>query len=129
MHPFLNLNRAISQPFRPLMSFRFTSPRGISGGQYRSTAAFIFSFSKTNSSTFDFFVPRPSVSFVGKNAVVEGNAEAMLGSLSWSLGGGRERRRRSSGGRARRMVNDFTMNWPPKRRPFTSLLGLNDTSE
>jgi hypothetical protein len=26
-------------------------------------------------------------------------------------------------------VNDFTMNWPPNRRPFTSALGLKEKSE
>lgn len=75
--------------------------------------------------------------FVGRKAVVEGNG-AFLSSLgvggggfSWAVlgSGGRERRRISSNGRARRIVKDFTINWPPKRRPFTSDVGLNEKSD
>lgn len=64
------------------------------------------------------------VKFVGRKAVVEGK---MDGVLWWEgVGGGRERTRRSSRGRARRMVKDLTMNWPPKRRPLTSDEGLKE---
>lgn len=131
MHPFRNLNRAISHPVKPLISFLFTSPSGISAGHNRSTEAFIFSDSNTKTTTLDFFVPRPKVSvchawwarmvkFVGRKAEAEAKAD---------LVGGRERRRRSSRGRARRIVKDLTMNWPPNRRPFTSEEGLNEKSE
>ena len=60
------------------------------------------------------------VKFVGRKAVVDGKVAAFVSNFS------RERRLRSSRGRARRMVNDFTMNWPPKRRPLTSEMGLNE---
>ncbi|MFS8012763.1 hypothetical protein Hanom_Chr14g01324681 [Helianthus anomalus] len=71
--------------------------------------------SNTNMTTLDFLVPRPRVSvchawwakmvkFVGRNAVVEGK---VCGGLWWVVG--RDRRRRISMGRARRMVKDFTM--------------------
>ncbi|MFS7957886.1 hypothetical protein Hanom_Chr07g00671691 [Helianthus anomalus] len=111
MHPFLNLNRAISQSVKPLTNFRFTSPNGISTGHNRSTSFFMFSDSNTNITTFDFLVPKPRVSvchawwakmvkFVGRNVVVEGRG--------WWVGG-RERRRRVSNGRARRMVKDLMM--------------------
>lgn len=141
MQPFLNLNLAISHPFKPLISRLFTSPSGISDGQTRSTAAFIVSVSKTNRSTFDFFVPRPSVrvcqawcarivKFVGTKAVVEGKGSLLLLLLlGLVLVGGKESTRRSSRGLARRIVNDFTMNWPPNRRPFTSEVGLKEKSE
>ena len=145
MHPFLNLNLAISDPAKPLMSLLFTSPSGISDGQTRSIADFIDSVSKTNRSTLDFLVPRPSVrvcqawcakivKFVGKKAVVEGKGSLLLLLLLWGLvlvlvGTGKERSCKSSRGLARRIVNDFTMNWPPNRRPFTSEQGLKEKSE
>lgn len=77
--------------------------------------------------TLDFLVPKPSVSvcqawcakmvkFEGRKAMVEGRA----------CGGERFRRSESSSGRDRRTVKDFTMNWPPNLRPFTSVLGLKD---
>lgn len=139
MHPFLNLNLAISHPLSPLMSLLFTSPSGISGGQTRSTAAFKASVSKTKSTTLDFLVPRPSVrvcqawcarmvKFVGKKAVVEGKGSLLL-ILFCLMFGVTERSCRSSKGLARRIVKDFTMNWPPKRRPFTSELGLKEKSD
>lgn len=139
MHPFLNLNRAISHAVKPLISLLFTSPSGISDGQTRSVAAFMVSVSKTKRSTFDFFVPSPSVrvcqawcakivKFVGKKAVVEGKGGLLL-LLVLVLDGGKERSCRSSRGLARLIVNDFTMNWPPNRRPFTSELGLKEKSE
>ncbi len=79
--------------------------------------------------------------FVGKKAVVEGKGSLLLlllvvvvvmVLLLWGLvllAGGKEMSCRSSRGLARRIVNDFTMNWPPKRRPFTSELGLKEKSE
>lgn len=138
MHPFLNLNRAISHPLSPLINFLFTSPSGISAGQTRSTPTFIASDSNTNTTTFDFFVPSPSVKvchawcarmvkLVGKYAVVEGNGSLLV--LPTSDGRGKERSLRSSRGLARRIVKDLTMNWPPNLRPFTSELGLNEKSE
>lgn len=70
------------------------------------------------------------VKFVGKKAVVEGKGSLLLLLLGLVLvGGGKESSRRSSRGLARRIVNDFTMNWPPNRRPFTSELGLKEKSE
>lgn len=65
--------------------------------------------------------------FVGKNAVVEGNGVVLVVVVVLVLS--RERRRRSSSGRARRMVKDFTINWPPNRRPFTSEVGLKEKSD
>lgn len=44
-------------------------------------------------------------------------------------GGGKEMSFRSSSGRARRIVNDLVMNWPPNRRPLTSEVGLKEKSE
>jgi len=94
--------------------------------------------SKTNNSTLDFLVPRPSVKvcqawcakmvkFVGRKAVVEGKGVLLLSLFLFV--GGYERTFRSSSGLARRIVKDFTMNWPPKRRPFTSELGLKEKSD
>ncbi|KAH6827934.1 hypothetical protein C2S53_013402 [Perilla frutescens var. hirtella] len=60
------------------------------------------------------------VKLVGRYAAVEAKAAFVSG---------REMRRRSSNGRARRIVKDLTMNWPPKRRPLTSEEGLNEMSE
>lgn len=67
------------------------------------------------------------VKFVGRKAVVEGKGSLLL--ELGLFGGGSERSCRSSKGLARLIVNDFTMNWPPKRRPFTSELGLNEKSD
>lgn len=76
------------------------------------------------------------VKFVGRKAVVDGNGGFVIVVVVWWLGvvvsgggGGRERRLGSSRGRARRMVKDLTMNWPPKRRPLTSEVGLKEKSD
>lgn len=84
-------------------------------------------------------MPRPSVrvchawcakivKFVGKNAEVDRKFVDIL-EFPAVLFSSRERRWRSCNGRAWRIVNDFTMNWPPKRRPLTSEEGLKEKSE
>lgn len=57
--------------------------------------------------------------------MVEGNIWRVALCWLW-LGSGWWRRWRSSGGSARRTVNDLVMNWAPNLRPFTAEVGLKE---